>query len=63
MLSFDCWLFGMIILCPVVKPVDGRELAFRDQLRLRRQPVLHLVPVQRTLVEVTEVWLAAHFVR
>jgi len=41
------------------------EFAFRDQLRLGLQPMLHMVPGQRTLVHITEVgfFLATSSVR
>ncbi len=37
--------------------------AFRDQFRLGFQPMLHIVPGQRTLVDITEVCLSGDFVR
>jgi hypothetical protein len=38
------WLwFWKNILCLVMKTVMARLVAFRDQIRLRLQPVLHLV--------------------
>src|SRR5580698_3136145 len=46
-----------------MKTVNTREIPFRDQFRLRCQPVLHLVSVQRTLVHVSEVGASRHFVR
>ena len=47
----------------VVKPMHPGEFAFREQLRLGLQAMLHLVPLQRTLVGITEVCLSGHFVR
>ena len=46
-----------------MKTVTPGELAFRDQFRLSLQPMLHLVPLQRTLVGITEVCFSGHFVR
>jgi len=51
------------ILCPVMKTMNPGKVAFRDQFRLGLQPVLHIVPGQRTLVDITEVGLSGHFVR
>ena len=39
------------------------EVAFGDQLCLRRQPMLHLVPGPRTLVDIAEVSFSCHLVR
>ena len=39
------------------------EIAFRDQFRLRLQPVLHLVTGQRTLVLITKVGSTGYLVR
>ena len=49
----DAW---KSILCPVMKTVNPSKVAFRDQLRFGRQPVLHIVPGLRTLVDIIEVW-------
>jgi len=46
-----------------MKTVNPGEFAFRDQLRLGLQPMLYLVPGQRTLVQITEVGFSGHFVR
>ena len=50
------------ILRVVVKPMNPGEFAFRDQFRLGGQPMLHIVPRQRTLVLIIEVCLPGHFV-
>ncbi len=42
--------------------MNAREVAFRDQFRLRRQPMLHMLPLQRTVVHITEVGSSRHFV-
>jgi len=52
-----------MILSLVVEAMDAGAVAFRDQLRLRRQPVLDLVAGPRTLVHVAEVGGARHLVR
>ena len=54
---------GNFVLRLVVKPMNPGEVAFRDQFRLGLQPVLHIVPGQRTLVHITEVGPSGHFVR
>jgi len=46
-----------------MKTVNPGEFAFREQLRLGLQPMLHIMPGQRTLVDITEVGLSGHFVR
>ena len=46
-----------------MKTVNPGKLAFREQLRLGLQPVLHIVPGERTLVHITEVGPSSHFVR
>ena len=56
----DAW---KVILCPVMKTVNPGEVAFSDQLRFGRQPVLHVVPGLRTLVDIIEVCPSGHFVR
>ena len=67
--SFDCIRErtqdepGKFILCLVMKTVNPSEVAFRDQLRFGRQPVLHIVPGLRTLVDIIEVCPSGHFVR
>ena len=43
--------------------MNAGEFAFREQLRLGRQPMLHFVPLLRTLVHITEVGPSGHFVR
>jgi hypothetical protein len=48
---------------PVVKPMYPGEVAFSDQFCLGRQPMLHLVSLQRTLVHIAEVCPSGHFVR
>jgi len=54
---------GMFILCPVMKTVNPSEVAFRDQLRFGRQPVLYIVPRLRSLVDIIEVCPSGHFIR
>ena len=56
----DAWKF---ILCPVVKTVNPSEIAFRDQLRFGRQPVLYVVPGLRSLVDIIQVCPSGHFIR
>jgi hypothetical protein len=56
----DAW---KCILCPVMKTVNPSKVAFRDQLRFGRQPVLHIVPGLRPLVHVIEVCPSGHFIR
>jgi len=51
------------VLCPVMETVDSREIAFRDQIRLRLQPMLHLVTRLGTLIFISEVSFPGHFVR
>ena len=51
------------VLRPVVKPMNPGEVAFGEQLRLGLQPVLHIAPGPRTLVQITEVSPSGHFVR
>ncbi len=46
-----------------MKTVNPGQVAFLEQLRLGLQPVLHLVPGQRTLVHITEVGPTRHFIR
>ena len=54
---------GLFILCPVMKTVNPSKVAFRDQLRFGRQPVLHIVPGLRPLIDVIEVCPSSHLVR
>ena len=54
---------GMCILCPVMKTVNPSKVAFRDQLRFGRQPVLYIVPGLRSLVDIIEVCPSGHFIR
>ena len=54
---------GMFILCPVMKTVNPSKVAFRDQLRFGRQPVLYIVPRLRSLVDIIEVCPSGHFIR
>jgi hypothetical protein len=56
----DAWKF---ILCPVVKTVNPSKIAFRDQLRFGRQPVLYVVPGLRSLVDIIQVCPSGHFIR
>ena len=56
----DAWKF---ILCSVMITVNPSEVAFRDQLRFGRQPVLHIVPGLRSLVDIIEVCPSGHFIR
>ena len=53
----------VVQLCPVMKAVNPGAVAFRDQFRLGRQPMLHVAPLRRTLVQITEVGPSGHFVR
>ena len=46
-----------------MKTVDPGEVAFRKQLRLGLQPMLHMVPVQRTLAQIIEVCPSGDLVR
>jgi len=46
-----------------MKPMHPGELAFREQLGLGLQPMLHFMPGQRTLVDITEVGLSGDFIR
>ena len=54
---------GRFILRPVMEAVNPGEVAFREQLGLGLQPVLHIVPGLRALVHITEVRPSGHFVR
>jgi hypothetical protein len=56
----EAWKFN---LCPVVKTVNPGKIAFRDQLRFGRQPVLYIVPRLRSLVDIIEVCPSGHFIR
>jgi hypothetical protein len=56
-------LTGGLVLYPVGQPVGPGEFAFREQLRLGLQPMLHRVSLWRTLVDITEVGPSGHFVR
>ena len=58
-LVFICYLIMRV----VMKTVDPGEIAFRKQLRLGLQPMLHMVPVQRTLAQITEVCPSGDLVR
>jgi hypothetical protein len=53
----------IIVIRPALKTVSRGEGAFRDQFRLGRQPMRHLLPGQRNLVSIIEVHPAGHFVR
>lgn len=57
------WLLKKDVLCLVMEAVDPSEIAFREQFRLRGQPVLHLASGQRTFVHISEVGLSGHSVR
>jgi len=46
-----------------MKTVDAREIAFRDQIRLGLQPMLHLVTGLRTLIFIGKVGFSGHFIR
>jgi hypothetical protein len=46
-----------------MKTVNSSKVAFRDQLRFGRQPVLYIVPGLRTLVDIIEVCPSGHFIR
>jgi len=54
---------GMCILCPVMKTVNPSKVAFRDQLRFGRQPVLYIMAGLRSLVDIIEVCPSGHFIR
>ena len=56
----DAW---KSILCPVMKTVNPSEVAFRDQLRFGRQPVLYIMAGLRSLVDIIEVCPSGHFIR
>ena len=47
----------------IVKPVRAGTVALGDQFRLRRQPMLHLVPRLRALIHISEVRLSGYFIR
>ena len=49
--------------CPVVKTVDACEIAFRNQIGLGFQPMLHLVTGLRTLIFIGKVSFSGHLVR
>ena len=46
-----------------METVSPGLVPFREQLRLGLQPVLHIVPGQRTLVLITEIGPASHLIR
>ena len=46
-----------------MKTVNPSEVAFRDQLRFGRQPVLYIVPGLRSLIDIIEVCPSGHFIR
>ena len=54
---------GSHVLRFVVKTVNPGEVAFRDQFRLGRQPMLHVAPLRRTFVQISEVGPPGNFVR
>ena len=54
---------GMCILCLVMKTVNPSKVAFRDQLRFGRQPVLYIMAGLRSLVDIIEVCPSGHFIR
>ena len=58
-LVFICYL----IMWVVMKTVDPGEIAFRNQLRFGLQPMLHMMPVQRTLTQIIEVCPSGDLVR
>ena len=57
------FLSGKNISRPIMKTVDPRKIAFRDQICLGLQPMLHLVTRLRTLVLIGKVSFPGHFVR
>jgi len=57
------FLSGKNISRPIMKTVDPRKIAFRDQICLGLQPMLHLVTRLRTLILIGEVSFSRHFVR
>jgi hypothetical protein len=56
----DAW---KSILCPVMKTGNPNKVAFRDQLRFGRQPVLDIVPGLSSLVDIIEVCPSGYFIR
>ena len=42
--------------------MDAGEFAFRNQFRLRREPMLYFVALSRTLIYITKVCPSSHFV-
>jgi len=48
---------------PIVKTMHPREIAFRDQIRLRLQPMLHLVTKLRTFIFIDKISSSGHFIR
>lgn len=47
----------------VVKAMNPGKVAVRDQVCLRRQPMLHITSGLRTLVLIIEVCLSGHLIR
>jgi len=43
--------------------MNAREIVFRDQIRLRLQPMLHIMTGLKTLVFIGEVGFPGHFAR
>ena len=54
--------FIEFFLRPVVEPMRPGKVAFLDQLRLGRQPMLHIVTWPRTFVHVAKISPSGHFV-
>jgi hypothetical protein len=52
-----------VILSFIMKAMNAGKIAFRDQFRLSRQPMLHFMAGQRTLIHIAEVGAAGHFIR
>ena len=46
-----------------MKAVNPRLVPLRDQFRFRRQPMLHLMSVARTLIHISEKSFSGHFIR
>ena len=56
------FLSGKNISRPIMKTVDPRKIAFRDQICLGLQPMLHLVTRLRTLIHKSKVSLPGQFI-
>jgi hypothetical protein len=65
MVMGECFLVGgwQFFLRFVVKSMCAGAIAFRDQLRLGIQPVLHMLALRRTLVHIAKIGPPGDFVR